>query len=593
MRRAARRQKLPALLLAILVLTGTASAGEPTLEQGAAVEEQKSEELLFLDEPFCNLDVSDWTRYGQDEIWLAETDDPYVEMQKTLCAAIQEKSARIRIKNISGKELTAEELYQLYRNTLYNYPEETYFATSGMGYSPPSNGAYAQNAIMTIYPQYLDESAYDDEAYQAAVDAAYAACIDPDMTPLEKVVSAHDWLVANCQYDPYVSSNLGKAEADKTPYTTIDGTVYDSNRMVYTSYGAFVERNVVCQGYTLAFKVLMNRAGVPCCYVSSSSMGHAWNMVQLDGCWYHIDVTWDDPLHRSGTNIGDYAGKVRRYYLLLSDEEIDDHYDWTTEYGYVCGSTCAEKETLSTAQDVSVYLSGGKLYLARTDGNLYEYEPGSNFASGSAVISGLGGMDAAAFDGVGKTLYYIKYTYEYTNGNVVCHNRIYGVDLSTGQPQKELIVDLPAVESDPRRGIAVSASNVLAGARELCLRYDYSTVESWRIGVEETDAAMPVQLQYVDTLRYAEELNGRTIVVKEADEGPEESYGIYLACYGERGNLVKLTGLEKPDSALTSGELIMEIPVDAVPEGIASAKIFVVSESGRPYSAAMELESRS
>ena len=31
MRRAARRQKLPALLLAILVLTGTASAGEPTL----------------------------------------------------------------------------------------------------------------------------------------------------------------------------------------------------------------------------------------------------------------------------------------------------------------------------------------------------------------------------------------------------------------------------------------------------------------------------------------------------------------------------------------------------------------------------------
>ena len=56
---------------------------------------------------------------------------------------------------------------------------------------------------------------------------------------------------------------------------------------------------------------------------------------------------------------------------------------------------------------------------------------------------------------------------------------------------------------------------------------------------------------------------------------------------------MKLTGLEKPDSALTLGELIMEIPVDAVPEGIASAKIFVVSESGRPYSAAIELESQS
>lgn len=44
--------------------------------------------------------------------------------------------------------------------------------------------------------------------------------------------------------------------------------------------------------------------------VTSSSMNHAWNLIQIDGNYYHVDVTWDDPLqdrlgyvwHNSYTN---------------------------------------------------------------------------------------------------------------------------------------------------------------------------------------------------------------------------------------------------------------------------------------------------
>ena len=57
-------------------------------------------------------------------------------------------------------------------------------------------------------------------------------------------------------------------------------------------------------------------------------MNHAWNLVQLDGQWYHVDVTWDDPAP-------DRYGQVLHDYFLVTDQEIsagdDPHYDWETD----------------------------------------------------------------------------------------------------------------------------------------------------------------------------------------------------------------------------------------------------------------------
>lgn len=78
---------------------------------------------------------------------------------------------------------------------------------------------------------------------------------------------------------------------------TAQGTVFSNNREVYSSYGAFVNRTVVCQGYALSLKVLLDRANVPCRYVlaNTDTLHHTWDLVQLDGTWYHVDTTWDDP----------------------------------------------------------------------------------------------------------------------------------------------------------------------------------------------------------------------------------------------------------------------------------------------------------
>ena len=33
---------------------------------------------------------------------------------------------------------------------------------------------------------------------------------------------------------------------------------------------------------------------------TADEIDHAWNLVELDGKWYHLDATWDDPMPDQG-----------------------------------------------------------------------------------------------------------------------------------------------------------------------------------------------------------------------------------------------------------------------------------------------------
>ncbi len=104
---------------------------------------------------------------------------------------------------------------------------------------------------------------------------------------LETALFYHDYLAANYEYD--------------TSYAISD------------AYGFLEEGKGVCQAYTLAYSMIMEHFGIPCTYASSQNMNHIWNLVYLDGGWYHVDVTHDDP-------IGDRPGQaLHKYFLTGSD----------------------------------------------------------------------------------------------------------------------------------------------------------------------------------------------------------------------------------------------------------------------------------
>lgn len=97
---------------------------------------------------------------------------------------------------------------------------------------------------------------------------------------IDKVRQVHNWLIENVEYDVDLSTD--------EPYSII---------------GALTEGEAVCEGYARSFKYIMDGLGVPCVLISGigtnsdgETESHAWNYVQIEGKWYAIDVTWDDPI---------------------------------------------------------------------------------------------------------------------------------------------------------------------------------------------------------------------------------------------------------------------------------------------------------
>lgn len=100
-----------------------------------------------------------------------------------------------------------------------------------------------------------------------------------------------------------------------------------SNKSISALFGNTGSNGPVCTGYTGAFKVLCDRAGIPCLfavgYMEEEKTYHAWNYVQIEQIWYAVDVTWNDPplVDQNGKRIirAD-SGYEKEEYLLAGSE---------------------------------------------------------------------------------------------------------------------------------------------------------------------------------------------------------------------------------------------------------------------------------
>jgi len=125
-----------------------------------------------------------------------------------------------------------------------------------------------------------------------------------NLSTYEKIKAVHDWIVNNLEYD--------------TSYSR------------YTAYEAFFDKSAVCEGYSLLTYKMFSLLNVDVSLISGTADGgdHMWNMVKLccaeDCKWFHLDVTWDDPLP---------GGMLKYNYFLLSDEEISQDHTISENFG--------------------------------------------------------------------------------------------------------------------------------------------------------------------------------------------------------------------------------------------------------------------
>lgn len=157
-----------------------------------------------------------------------------------------------------------------------------------------------------------------DAAILSACRAIFAEHVTEDMTDFEKELALHDALVDLGEYDQAVYDR-------DTPQGRPDNT---------NPYGMLVEGYGICLGYATSFQLLMDLAGVECITVVgaafNSSSDHAWNLVRLEGEWYAVDPTWDDPIGAEEMPPM-MANQVRyEYFNVTSDylRETDHQWDY-------------------------------------------------------------------------------------------------------------------------------------------------------------------------------------------------------------------------------------------------------------------------
>lgn len=133
--------------------------------------------------------------------------------------------------------------------------------------------------------------------------------IQDDMSDYEKEIAIHDYIVANCEYG----------------YTDY------SREYAYRAYGCLVQNRAVCNGYAESMALLLTCAGVENKIVTGTGKGelHAWNQVCLDGKWYNVDTTWDDPLPDRGSFVG-------HKYFNVPDDIMDDDHIWSEDIANPC-----------------------------------------------------------------------------------------------------------------------------------------------------------------------------------------------------------------------------------------------------------------
>ena len=122
--------------------------------------------------------------------------------------------------------------------------------------------------------------------------------INVDDTIYQKELKIHDNIAKNIEYYDY--DNI----------TTIPA-------MYHTAYSGITEKKAVCDGFTKLFQLALNEIKINSILVTGKldSDPHAWNMVQLDGKWYNVDLTSDK-------TIKDKEGIVIHSYFNVTNDSI-------------------------------------------------------------------------------------------------------------------------------------------------------------------------------------------------------------------------------------------------------------------------------
>ena len=202
------------------------------------------------------------------------------------------KGVRELADEIQLPQLDGESLYWVFFQMRLDHPEV--FWLTGYKYK-----YYKDSPNLIFVPEYLFDKDKIRE-HQKAMQARIEKLVRPAKTlsDFEKEKYVHDFICDNVRYD-----KLKKAYSHEI-------------------IGPLGQGVGVCEGIAKAVKVLLDALGVWCIIAicgNNPEKGikyrHTWNIVKLDGVYYHLDATFDNTLGRDGR-------EIRYDYFNLDDQQI-------------------------------------------------------------------------------------------------------------------------------------------------------------------------------------------------------------------------------------------------------------------------------
>ena len=228
----------------------------------------------------------------------SEEEKPFSQIKYIGSSKAAYKAALKALKNYdyTTKFYSDKSYYSIFRLMLKQHPEYNYDTVVWKD----KKGYYGYYISSELTDSELDAKwrAADKKA-----NAIVKKKLKKSMTTEQKLRKIHDYLMKTCSYNYKL--------------TEIDG--YEDE---LTAYGVLVKKKGVCQGYTAAFSLLAQKAGIYSIAVcgSVSSGSHTWNYVKIGKKYLHIDCTWDKTLQK--------GKEIRHDYFAIPGDLIIQNHVW-------------------------------------------------------------------------------------------------------------------------------------------------------------------------------------------------------------------------------------------------------------------------
>lgn len=220
-------------------------------------------------------------------------------------AGLEDAQTKIDISEYIKEGTPADEVFSIFEEVLFDNPELFYLAHTGTKY-------WSNGVLEVAYNLPRGDLLVSKAELRARAQNIVNDVIKPGMTDYEKELALHDYVVAHTKYDQENYKNNTLPED------------------AFTAYGILMKGTGVCEGYAKAMKMLLDAAGIENLVIigdatdSQKTEKHAWNLVKLDGEYYHLDTTWDDPTPDRGS-------RVSYGYFNLNDDQISVNHKWDRE----------------------------------------------------------------------------------------------------------------------------------------------------------------------------------------------------------------------------------------------------------------------